>query len=71
MRATAGAINLFFQSVLGFGLGPFCVGFLSDTLAPAFGAESLRYALFVPIALIPVMAWVLYAAAKTLPRGSK
>jgi MFS family permease len=67
MRAMAGAISIFFQSVVGFGLGPLCVGALSDFLAPSFGPQSLRYALIAPICLIPVMSIVLYRAARALP----
>jgi predicted MFS family arabinose efflux permease len=67
MRATAGAITIFCTSVLGFGLGPFCVGMLSDVMTPSFGNEALRYALLVPIALIPIMAIPLYWATRTLP----
>ena len=65
MRATAGSVNIFCASVLGFGLGPVFVGWLSDFLAPSFGVESLRYALVAPVCLIPVMALVLWAAART------
>jgi hypothetical protein len=71
MRATAGAISIFFQSVLGFGLGPFSVGLLSDSLAPTLGTESLRYALLAPVCLIPVMVIMLYMCAKTLPNDLK
>jgi predicted MFS family arabinose efflux permease len=67
VRATAGAFYIFLTSVLGLGLGPFCVGALSDLLAPSHGAESLRYALLLPIALLPVMAVALYLAARSLP----
>lgn len=67
MRATAGAVSGFATSVLGMGLGPFCVGLLSDLLTPSFGIAALRYALLVPICFIPVMAITLYAASKTLP----
>lgn len=67
MRATAGAIAVFVTSVLGFGLGPFCVGLLSDILAPSLGVEALRWALLLPICLLPVMVIALYAAAKALP----
>jgi predicted MFS family arabinose efflux permease len=66
MRATAGAITIFFTSVLGFGLGPFCVGLLSDLLAPTLGREALRYALLAPVCLLPVMAIALRTATKTL-----
>lgn len=67
MRATAGALYIFFMSVFGYGMGPFLVGLVSDLLAPSLGMESLRYAMLVPIALLPVMILTLYAAAKALP----
>lgn len=67
MRATASSITVFFTSVLGFGLGPFCVGLLSDRLAPSFGVQALRYALLAPICLLPIMVIALYAAARELP----
>jgi predicted MFS family arabinose efflux permease len=66
MRATAGAIQIFATSVLGIGLGPLCVGLLSDLLTPSFGSEALRYALLVPIGVTPLMAILFYAAGKTL-----
>jgi predicted MFS family arabinose efflux permease len=67
LRATAGSITILFTSVLGFGLGPFCVGMLSETLTSSFGILALRYALLAPICLLPVMVVALYAAAKALP----
>ncbi|MFC4311617.1 spinster family MFS transporter [Steroidobacter flavus] len=66
IRATAGAVAIFLTSVLGFGLGPFSVGLLSDLLAPAFGVEALRYALLVPVSFIPIMAAALFLAARSL-----
>lgn len=71
MRATAGTITIFFTSVLGFGLGPFCVGLLSDILAPPFGVKSLRYALLVPACLLPLVALALYRASRHLPNDLK
>lgn len=68
MRATAGAISIFGTSVVGFGLGPLCVGLLSDILEPSLGTGALRYALLAPIGLVPVLAILYYAAGKTLPR---
>jgi predicted MFS family arabinose efflux permease len=64
MRATAGAITIFCISVFGFGLGPFCVGVLSDALAPFFGAQSLRYALLLPTSCVPAVAILLYSVTK-------
>lgn len=52
-RATAIAVLLLMSSLLGLGLGPVAVGFISDLLTPTLGRESLRYALlatmFMPI----------------------
>ncbi len=67
MRATAAAILLFVINIVGLGLGPQGVGILSDLLVPAFGNESLRYALLVTI--VGFAAWsVLHylLAARTL-----
>lgn len=67
MRATASAITTSFSSVVGFGLGPFCVGLVSDLLTPLYGTQALRSALLVPICLLPLAAALLYLAAKALP----
>lgn len=45
-RAIASATLLFFQNLIGLGLGPLFFGILSDWLQPAYGAESVRYVLF-------------------------
>ncbi len=45
MRATMLAIVMLFANLIGMGVGPQLVGLLSDELAPAFGTESLRYAM--------------------------
>ena len=66
MRSMAGAINVFFTSALGFGLGPFSVGMLSDVLAPSLGPQALRVALLAANSVLPVVVIVLFAAAKTL-----
>jgi predicted MFS family arabinose efflux permease len=71
MRATAGTITIFFTSVIGFGLGPLCVGFLSDHLAPSYGPAALRYALLVPSCLHPVMTFALLAASRKLAQDLK
>jgi MFS family permease len=55
MRATASAILFFIINMIGLGLGPFLIGFLSDQLAPSVGADSLRIAMLY---LLPaVMFW--------------
>ncbi len=45
-RAIAAATLLFFQNLIGLGLGPLFFGMLSDLLQPAYGAESVRYVLY-------------------------
>ncbi|AKM06958.1 spinster family MFS transporter [Pelagerythrobacter marensis] len=45
-RAIAAALVLFFQNLIGLGLGPLFFGMLSDLLQPAYGEESVRYVLF-------------------------
>jgi hypothetical protein len=55
------------MSVVGFSLGPLCVGALSDVLSASLGEESLRYALLAPVCLIPLLGCTLYAAARSLP----
>lgn len=49
MRAFSSAILFFVLNLIGLGLGPLTVGFLSDMLTPQFGNESLRYALIAPV----------------------
>ena len=55
MRATSSAILFFIINMIGLGLGPFLIGFLSDQLIPTFGADSLRMAMLY---LLPaIMFW--------------
>ena len=55
MRAVTSAILFFVLNLIGLGLGPASVGFLSDLWAPTHGLESLRQAMLV---LVPFgMAW--------------
>jgi predicted MFS family arabinose efflux permease len=67
MRAVASAILLFVLNLIGLGIGPWFVGFLSDQLAPTYGVESIRYAL---VSVVTVgSAWSAlhyFLAARTL-----
>lgn len=45
-RAIAAATLLFFQNLIGLGLGPLFFGVLSDLLQPAYGEDSVRYVLY-------------------------
>ena len=46
-RGTAMALQTIISTLLGIGLGPLLAGLLSDALQPAYGIESLRYALLL------------------------
>ncbi|WP_244180328.1 spinster family MFS transporter [Sphingomonas aerolata] len=56
-RAMWAAITLLVINLVGLGLGPTMVGWLSDLLKPTFGEESLRYALVIIVMMTP---WALY-----------
>ncbi|QYJ06034.1 spinster family MFS transporter [Qipengyuania flava] len=45
-RAIAAAVLLFFQNLIGLGLGPLFFGMLSDVLQPTYGEDSVRYVLY-------------------------
>jgi predicted MFS family arabinose efflux permease len=69
-RATAISIVMFMSSLLGMGLGPAAIGYISDALAPQFGNESLRYALLASC-LLPFWASMhFFLAARGLPKRS-
>lgn len=45
-RAMGSAVMLFLQNLIGLGLGPLVFGWVSETLKPVAGAESVRWVLF-------------------------
>jgi hypothetical protein len=47
MRAVSVAVLLFITNMLGLGVGPWLIGTVSDALRPHFGADSLRWSLFM------------------------
>jgi len=67
MRATSASLFAMVTSgLMGQGLGPAAVGFLSDVLGPAYGADSLRYALALALAVSVWAAAHSLLAARTL-----
>jgi MFS family permease len=68
MRATAAAIMLFITNIVGAGLGPLVVGFLSDLFAPNFGVESIRYALLCALGLGVIGGVLLLLSSRTVER---
>jgi MFS family permease len=69
MRAQAAAILLLILNLIGMGLGPLFVGWLSDQLKPSFGIESVRWALLGTISVGAAWSALHYwFASKTLGR---
>lgn len=66
LRSMGGATLVFLTGVLGLGLGPLCIGIVSDYLAPQFGNHSLRYALVLPLVVYPVYVWSFFATRVNL-----
>lgn len=61
-RATASALLLFGQNLIGLGLGPLFFGMLSDLLQPQYGEDSVRYVLYGAafLGLVPAtLYWML------------
>lgn len=66
-RATASAVILFLQNLVGVGIGPVLLGVASDLLKPQFGEESVRYVLVLSSAVGLIAGLVLWSARKFLP----
>ncbi len=67
MRALASALLLFIINLIGLGLGPWFVGMLSDALKPAYGVDSIRYALLGTVVVGAAWSSVHYLlASRTL-----
>ncbi|MDO8837405.1 MAG: MFS transporter [Parvibaculum sp.] len=66
MRAVASAVLFLILNLIGMGLGPQAVGIVSDLYAPAFGDESLRYALLTIMFVWPWSAVHFFLGAKSL-----
>ena len=66
MRAQAAAILFFILNIIGGGLGPLCVGMLSDALHPLLGSDSIRWALLATTIPLIASAWCFWNAGRTL-----
>ena len=59
-RGVTSTVMLIVQNILAFAIGPLLIGIVSDSLAPTYGPESLRYALaamLIAPALASVFLW--------------
>ncbi|KPF83044.1 MFS transporter [Brevundimonas sp. AAP58] len=68
MRSTASAIFLLFNNLLGIAVGFYYFGWMSDLLAPRFGEESLRWAIYTGMGFYVLAAFLLIGASRTLKR---
>lgn len=68
MRSTASAIFLLFNNLLGIAVGFYYFGWMSDLLAPRFGEESLRWAIYTGMGFYLLAAILLIVASRTLKR---
>ena len=66
MRATASAIFLFINNLIGIGIGTFAIGAISDGLQDRFGDESLRYAILVGTVFYLLASTIFLLTAKRL-----
>ena len=68
MRATASAVFLFVNNLIGIGLGNLIIGALSDGLKAEFGDESLRYAILSGTVFYVIAAGLFILVAPRLKR---
>jgi len=66
MRATASALFLFINNLIGIGLGTTLIGIVSDAMRLRFGAESLRYAILTGTGFYLIAAALLFFAGRHL-----
>ncbi|MEI9888044.1 MAG: MFS transporter [Rhizomicrobium sp.] len=66
MRATAAAILIFILNIIALTFGPLTVGILSDVLRPAFGEDSLRWALLSTVITSSIGAYFYWQSSRTL-----
>jgi len=66
MRATASAVFLFINNLIGIGLGTWALGALSDALVQRFAEDSLRYSILAGGVFYLVAALLLWIASRWL-----
>ena len=68
MRSTASALFLLINNLLGIAVGFYYFGWMSDLLAPRFGEESLRWAIYTGMGFYLLASMLLIGASRTLKR---
>ncbi|MBW8302489.1 MAG: MFS transporter [Brevundimonas sp.] len=68
MRSTASALFLLINNLLGIAVGFYYFGWMSDLLAPTYGEESLRWAIYTGMGFYVLASFLLFGAARTLKK---
>jgi MFS family permease len=68
MRATASASFLFINNLIGIGFGIFFLGFMSDRMTAAHGADALQYSILYGLGFYLLSAALYFLAAARLKR---
>ncbi|MEM8935885.1 MAG: MFS transporter [Pseudomonadota bacterium] len=68
MRATASAVFLFINNLIGIGLGNLAIGAISDGLAAQMGDESLRYAILCGTVFYVIAAGLFFVTAPRIKK---
>ena len=68
MRATAAALFLFVNNLIGLGLGSTVIGIISDALTARYGDEALRYSAMATTSLYALAALLMFLASRSLAR---
>jgi MFS family permease len=66
MRATASASFLLINNLIGLGVGPYLIGFLSDALKHNYGSDALRYAAIAVTGFYLLAALLMFACVTKL-----
>jgi len=69
MRATASGSFLFINNLIGLGLGPLLMGFLSEVLKSSYGVEALRYGAVYCLGFYVLAGALALLAARSLRKG--
>lgn len=68
MRSTASAAFLLINNLLGIGVGLWYFGFMSKNLAPQFGEESMRYAIYTGLGFYLLASVLFFIASRRLKK---
>jgi uncharacterized PurR-regulated membrane protein YhhQ (DUF165 family) len=66
MRTTTSALFLLINNLLGLAVGLWFFGYVSDLLAPRYGAESMRHAIYFGLGFYVLSAVLLIFASRRL-----